>query len=194
MRTCGGGDAQAVDLIALGARRARDGGGDGAGGGGSGDGAVPAGVAQAAEGRVELGLDVLVHLVELADDGRIVLEKNLAQADGAQGLGEGFHEVAAVGGDDLRAAAADIDDEDAFVALRPDAFDAEVDQARLFAAGDDFDGRAGGFGRARQELVLVAGVADGAGGDGAHAHHIQLAVERRPCARARRRWPSWLLR
>ena len=83
----------------------------------------------------------------------------------------------AVGRDDLRAAAADIDDQDALVALRPDALHAQVDQARFFAARDDFHRRAGGFRGARQELALIAGVADGAGGHDAHAHHVELAVE-----------------
>ena len=61
--------------------------------------------------------------------------------------------------------------------LRPVALDAQVNQARFFAAGDDLDRRAGGFRRARQKILLVAGVADGAGGHRADAHHVQLAVD-----------------
>ena len=106
-----GGDAQAVDLLALGARHAGHGAGHGRGGGRGGDGAVPARVAQAAHGGIELVLDVLVHLVQLERGGRIVLEKNLAQPHRAQRLGEGLAQAAVFGGDDLRAAAADIDDQ-----------------------------------------------------------------------------------
>ncbi len=119
-----------------------------------------------------------MHLVDLAHDGRIVLEKRLAQADRAERFGVGFHEVATVGRDDLRAAAADIDDEYAFVALGPNALHAEVNEARLFTARNDFDGGAHRFRRARQKLALIARVANGAGGDDAHAHHVQFAVGR----------------
>ena len=173
-----GGDAQAVDLVALGARHAGEGAGDGGSGGGGGDGAVPARVAEAAHGGVELGLNVLAHLVQLDRGGRVVPQKNLAQPDGPQRFGERFPQAAGFGGDDLGAAAADIDDEDAFGRLRPVALDAEVNQARFFAAGDDLDRGANGFRRARQKSLLVAAVADGAGGHRADAHHVQLAVDR----------------
>jgi hypothetical protein len=66
----------------------------------------------------------------------VVLQKDFAQPHGPQGFGVRFPQAAGFGGDDLGAAAADIDDQDALGRLRPVALDAEVNQARLFAAGD----------------------------------------------------------
>jgi len=43
-------------------------------------------VAEAAHGAIELGLDVLAHLVQLERGGRVILQKNLAQPDGPNGL------------------------------------------------------------------------------------------------------------
>ena len=163
-------------LVALGARRPRHRGRHRAGRRRGGDHAIPPGVSQTAQRRIQLGLDVLVHLVDLADARRIVLEKRLAQADRAERLGVRIHQVPAVGRDDLRAAAADIDDQDALVALRPNALHSQMDQARLFAARNDFHRRAHRFRRARQKLALIAGVANRAGGHHAHAHHVELAV------------------
>ena len=80
------------------------------------------------------------------------LQEILAQPHGAQRLRKRLAQPPVLGGDDLRAAAADIDDQNAFAGLRPGALHAQVDQAGLFAAGDDFDRRAGGFRRAGQEL------------------------------------------
>ena len=127
--------------------------------------------------RVQLGLDVLVHLVELQGRGRIVLEEDFAQPDGAQRLGKGVLQDAVFGADDLRAAAADIDHQGALAGLRPGAFHAQVDEAGFFPAGDDFHRGAGRFRGARQKFVRIARIANRAGGHGAHAHHVQLAIE-----------------
>ena len=93
------------------------------------------------------------------------------------GLENASRQAAAFAGDNLRAAASDIEDQDAFPGLRPVALDAQVNQARLFAAGDDLDGSAGGFRGARDEIPLVARIADGAGGHRAHTHDVQPAVD-----------------
>src|SRR4051794_27394924 len=110
---------------------------------------------------VELGLYVFVHPVKVPRGRRVVLEKGLAQPDGAERLRVAFQECAVVGGDDLGGTAADVDHEDAFVGLWPDALHAEVNETRFFAAGDDFDGDSGGFPGAGEELALIAGVAYG---------------------------------
>ena len=60
--------------------------------------------------------------------------------------------------------------------MRPQALDAEVNQARLLLAGDDFDGRLQRFGGPLQEFVLIAGVAQGAGSQGADSHHAHGLV------------------
>jgi len=73
--------------------------------------------------------------------------------------------------------AADIDDEDAPGRLRPVALDAEMDQARFFAAGDDLDRRRPASDARAQKRLLVAGIADGAGGHRPNTHHVQLAVD-----------------
>ena len=171
-----GRDAQPVEAVALGAGSARHGGGHRTGRCGGGDHTVPPGFPQAAERRIQFGLYVLVHLVDLAGCRRIVLDERLAQADCAERLGVRIQQAPAVGRDNLGAAAADIDDQDALVALRPNALHSQMNQPRLFAPRDDFHRRAHRFRRACQKFALIAGVANRAGGHHADAHHVELAI------------------
>ena len=73
--------------------------------------------------------------------------------------------------DQLRAAAADVDDQDAPGRLRPAALHAEMNQPRLLLSGDHLDGRADRFRGALQEFVAIARVAQGACPESPYSHH-----------------------
>ncbi len=76
--------------------------------------------------------------------------------------------------DELGAAAADIDDEKRAVRGIRVVRDAEIDQARLFDAGDDVDGVAERFLGLREECVGIARAAQRIRAD--HAHLMRLHV------------------
>src|ERR1035441_8850685 len=170
-------DAQPVDLFALGAWRPRHHGRHRAGRRRGSDDAIPSGVPQPPQRRVQLGLDVFVHLVDLPRVRRIVLEERRVQPDRAEWFRVRIEKVPAAGGDDLGAAAADIDHQYPLVALRPDTLHAQMNQARFLAARNDLYGRPRRFPRARQELALIARVANRTGGHRADAYHVQLTVD-----------------
>ena len=117
--------------------------------------------------------------------GGIALEKDFGQADGAQRLGDGLAHPARFAEDDFGTAAADVDDQNILVRMRPAALHAKVDEPGLFLAGNDLDGRGDGLRCAGEELVLIAGVANGAGGDGADADDVQLSILLRHAPRER---------
>ena len=71
--------------------------------------------------------------------------------------------------DQLGAAAADVHDESMAVLARGRVRDAEVDQARLFDAGDDFDRMTKRVARALEERAAAPGPAQRVGPDDAHA-------------------------
>lgn len=168
--------AAAVGVLAAGAGDAVGGGDDGGGGGGGADGAGEVAVLDAAGDDGEFFVDEVLEAAEVGGGGGILLEEGGVEADGAEGAGEGDFEDALIGLDDFGAAAADVDDEDAFFGVGPAGFDAEVDEAGLFLAGDELDGLADGFGGALEELVAVGGVADGGGGDGADGEDAEGQV------------------
>ena len=101
--------------------------------------------------------------------GRIVEEEHLFQANGAEGARDGGFELTVGGDDDFGAAAADVDDHETAIGMGPTGLDAGVDEAGFFEAGDNFNGGADGLAGAKDEIFLIAGVADGAGGDDADA-------------------------
>jgi hypothetical protein len=90
-------------------------------------------------------VDEFAHLVQMFRRGRIVVQEHLFEPHGAQWLRDHVSRHAVFAGDDLRAAAADIDNQQPLVLVRPGALQTQVDQARLFAAGDDFDRRSDGL-------------------------------------------------
>ena len=164
-----GGGAEAVGRIALGARDAVDGADHGGGGGRGGDGAVVGRSSEAAHGVDDALLDILLQAMQLASLGWILLEENFGQAQRAELLRERLRHAAALAQDQLGAAAADVDHEDA-LGMRPSALHAQVNQARLLLAGDHLDGRRESFEARAQEFLLVDGVAQGAGSHGADSH------------------------
>ena len=121
--------------------------------------------------------DIFVHLVELARGGRIALQEDLTQPDRSQRFGVCFHQASAVGRNNLRTASADIDHQHALAGLRPIGLHPQMNQPRLFPPGDDFHRRSYGLRRPRQKLPLVARIANRAGGHGAHAYHVQCAIQ-----------------
>ena len=78
--------------------------------------------------------------------------------------------------DELHAAPADIDYQNGLVRMGPAGLHTQMDQPRLFRAGDDFNGSTENVGCTAYEVGLVAGITHGAGGYGAHAHDFQFAV------------------
>lgn len=172
----GEGGAAAVGFVAAGAGDTVGGADDGGGGGGGADGAGEVAVFDAAGDDGEFFVDEVLEAAEVGGGGRIVLEEGGVEADGAEGAGEGELEDAAIGLDDFGGASADVDDEDALAGVGPAGFDAEVDEAGLLLAGDEFDGLADDLGDAGEELLAVGGVADGGGGDGADGEDAEGPV------------------
>src|SRR5204863_9006770 len=120
---------------------------------------------------------ILVQLVKPASVGRVGLQENFAEADGAERAGVRIEHTSVLRSDDFGAAAADIEDQDAFGPLRPAALDTKVDEAGFLAAGDDFDRCSDRFRGASEKLALVPAIADVAGGDSAYAHEVELTAE-----------------
>ena len=83
--------------------------------------------------------------------------------------------------DELGAAAADVDDQPATGLARHRVRDAEIDEARLLDAGDDFDRVAERLARAIEECALAPRPAQRVGADDAHAARACMS---------RRRWPN----
>ena len=113
----------------------------------------------------------------------------LAVAEKAQRAGDAAHlqaflfqRVEMLADDELGAAAADVDDQAALRRIRHAVGDAEIDQARFFAAGHDFDRMTERlFGRPEKRR-RSAQPAHRVGGDGAHAfvrQHAQALAETR---------------
>ena len=108
--------------------------------------------------------------------GRIGAQEESLEAECAEGFRPCLADAVVIADDDLGAAAADVDDEEALLGMRPEAADAEVDEAGFLLSGDDLDFGAERGGGAGHELKLVAGVADGGGGDGADVRDIEPFV------------------
>ena len=138
--------------------------------------AIDARCADAAHGGTDALLDVLVEPMQLGRPRRIGLQEELLQPQRAERLRERLADAFVFAQNDFRAATADIDDQEAFLGMRPAALHAQMNQAGFFLAGDDFDIGTQRGGGAGNELVLVAGIPDGRGGDGAHGFHLQPLV------------------
>ena len=80
-----------------------------------------------------------------------------------------------VADDELRAAAADVDHESLAALVRRRVRHPEVNQSRLFDAGDDFDRVAERVARALQESPAAVRLAQGVGADDAHAFGAHVA-------------------
>ena len=90
-----------------------------------------------------------------------------------------------VSNDDFGAATSDVDDETASRFARHCLHDTQIDQARLFNTGDDFNGMGECGFRAPQELPGIAGLAQGIG-----AHSAHLAGDRQRYLGQRRPVPE----
>ena len=117
-----------------------------------------------------------MHALELFEGGWVVEEEHLFQANCAKGPRDGVFELTVSGNDDLGAASADVNYHKAAVRMGPTSLDAGVDETGFFEARDDFDGRADRLAGAVDEIFLIAGVADGAGGDDADAGRAEAVV------------------
>ena len=131
-----------------------------------------------AQFRLDLFRDVLFHLVEFLGPGRVRLEKHFIQPQRAERFAGGLGEIFVLAEDDFGAAAADIDDEEAFFRVGPAALDAEVDESCFFLPGDDLDVCAECRGGTREEFLLIGSVTDCGGGDGANLIDAQFSIGR----------------
>ena len=146
------------------------------GAGGADDPAVAAD-----EERVELEERVFHRLLDqlrlLARD-RIAVDEELGEPHRPELQAAGGLGLLAAGADDLGGAAANVEEQRAFRG-RLSLEDAEADQARLLRAADHFQADAGAGADGADQLGAVRGLADGAGGDGAHLRGARAIGELR---------------
>ena len=121
-------------------------------------------------------LDIGIKTAALFDGGRIGFQEHFTEPDGTQGAGNRIDELTVLGDDEFGTAAADVDDKSALFRARPARFDAEMDETRFFRTGNDFDICAESGVGAIEEIGLIAGVADGTGGDSADANNLKRFV------------------
>ena len=140
------------------------------------DHAIDARRADPAHGGTDALLDVFAQAVQFRGPRRVRFQEQLLQPQRAQRFRKRLPDALVFAQNDFRAAAADIDNQKPLLGMRPAALDAQVNQARLFLAGDDLDIGAQRRRSARDELVLIARVPHGRGGDRAHRLHIQPLV------------------
>ena len=82
-----------------------------------------------------------------------------------------------LGLDHLRAAPADVDDQQPLMPMRPLRLDAQVDQPRLLLTRDQLDRLSHDGAGAFQEHGLIAGIAHGGCGHDARGQHVERFVE-----------------
>ena len=102
-------------------------------------------------------------------------EMRAADADAADVQALEMLRLVAFADDELGAAAADVDDESRAVRGIRVMRDAEIDQARLFDAGDDVDGMAERFLGLREECLGIARTPQRVGTDDAHLMRLHVA-------------------
>ena len=108
--------------------------------------------------------------LQLAFAGRIVAQKFVGETDRAQGQADGVANVSALGDGEFATAAAEIHHERGRAIDARTGDQAEVNQARFFHAGNDFNPPARSRAHPLEKRLRIAGVAQGAGGD--HAHRV----------------------
>lgn len=126
--------------------------------------------------RKQLLVDVAVHAMQFVRTGRIRFQKHFSKPYRAKRLRNGIDQLSALANDQLRATAANIDDQRAFFRTRPSCLHAQMYQSRFFRSGNNFDIRVQRFARALQKFLLIAGIANRAGCDRAYAANLQRAV------------------
>ena len=144
-------------------------------GAGGADGVAPAARAVAGGELLQLDLDLGLRLLPALARELAVVEEAPRGGDAADLDALGLQRLVAQADDELGAAAADVHHQAPLLAARDAVGDAEVDQARLLAAGHHLDRMAErGFGR-EQEGARGAQLAHGVGRHRAHALRRQLA-------------------
>ncbi len=115
---------------------------------------------------------MLVEPPQLFLRGRIVPQEDRLQPNRAQRPGEGDSHPPLVGFNDLRTAAANINQKDSFVRMRPSSLDAKVDQARLLLPRDRLDLNTGSTGSGVEKLVAVVRIPNRGGRHGSDRHRL----------------------
>ena len=104
-----------------------------------------------------------------------VTEEALAQRHATDLHALQFQRLEALADDDLGAAAADVDHQPALIFIRQIVRHARIDQARLFHAGDDFDGETQCLARPLEERLLAARNAQRVGTHDPHVAGVHVA-------------------
>ena len=117
-----------------------------------------------------------LHARQLARIGRIAFQEHFGQPHCAQRLGEPFHQASVFAEDQLRAAAADVRNQNAPLGLRPARLHAQMNQPRFLQAGNDFHRRPQNLGGARQKFRPIGGIAQRRGTHRANRQNIQPAI------------------
>jgi len=108
---------------------------------------------------------------------RVVLDEQLRQAQRSDLAREGGAKPAVFGKNQLRAAAPDVDHQDATRRMRPNTLDAQVDQSRLLLAGDHLDRNAKRRRGVFEKLRLIAGVPNRCGRHRARGNNVIAAED-----------------
>ncbi len=132
----------------------------------SADRAFPAGLAERLLDRLKLEARGELGLVHSLPADLAIAEELLREADAAHVHAVHRDRFEGVADDELRAPSADVDDQAPRGGACNSMRDAEVDQARLFLAGDDLDVMAESLARVVEDFVRVAGFPERVGADG----------------------------
>ena len=146
------------------------GGGKSGGGSGGGDYVLNFGGDDARGDAVDFARDEALQAFQFAFAGRIMAQEFVGETDRAQGKTDGFANLTVGGDGEFAASAAQIDHESGRIIDARVGDEAEVNQARFFQAGNDFDRPAGSRAYPLDKCLRIAGVAQGAGGD--HADRV----------------------
>src|ERR1700722_402423 len=132
---------------------------------GCGDYVCDARRAEASGGAVEFAGDESAQAFEFAFARGIMAKEFIGEADRSQRQADGITDVATLRDGEFATAAAEIDEQGRSAIQAGARDEPEVNEARFFYAGDDFDAPSGGRFHPFQKSLGVAGVAKGAGGD-----------------------------
>ena len=127
---------------------------------------------------IELLAEVGLQVGQVARTGWIVGQELLAEPRDADLHAVQRDRLVVLAEDELDAAAADVDDQGRLAAQIDGVADAEVDQPRFLASGNDLHAQADFVPHALNEVAAVGGLAHGAGGDGLEAHDTLSLSER----------------
>src|SRR5208282_2463565 len=154
-------------LIASAAKMRRDG-GQRSGGAGSGDYIFHAGGGDTIGNAADFTGHQAAQALQFSFAGGVMAQEFVGEPNRSQREADGVADVSALRNGELATAAAQIDHERGGAVGTRTGNQAEVNEARFFDAGDDFDAPSRGRANPLEKRLRIARVAQGAGGDHAH--------------------------